>query len=80
MAIPEPVLTSPLAAQLGRLLTDARERQGASRRGLAAEIGVSDVTLLMYERGSENPTLAKAEELAAAYGIELTLTATRRKP
>lgn len=64
-----------LSRQLGAILTSERERQGKSRRKLAAELGVADVTLLGYERGSENPTLAKAEELAGAYGLVLTLAA-----
>lgn len=69
---------SNLAAQLGAILTAERLRQRKSRRQLANQLGVADVTLLGYERGHDNPTLAKAEELADSYGLELTIKARRK--
>ena len=71
-----------LAEQLGALLTAARTRAGLSRRGLADQLEVADVTLLHYERGMANPTLSKAEALAEQYGLELKVTArrARRRP
>ena len=74
--------TPPLVAQLGALLTTARTRAGLSRRALADKLEVTDVSLHKYEHGTENPTLAKAEQLAEQYGLELTLTArkARRRP
>ena len=71
--------TPPLAAQLGALLTAARTRAGLSRRGLADQLGVADVTLLKYEHGEANPTLSKAAALAEQYGLELHITARKAK-
>lgn len=72
-------MSKTLAQQFGALLTAERERRGLSRRGLAEALGVADVTLLAYEHGTANPTLAKAEELAGQYGLEVVLR-TRRIP
>lgn len=68
-----------LATQLGRHLAEERERQGVSRRKFADEHGVTNVTLLQYEHGKVNPTLAKVQELAAMYGLEVVLTVRRRR-
>lgn len=62
-----------LAEEFGRLLTDARGDR--SRRDLAGELGVSATTLLSIEHGRANPTLDRVERLAAAYGLEVHLSA-----
>lgn len=68
-----------LAADLGAALEDARNTSGRSRRALAAELGVADTTLLEVERGAANPTLRRVEELAAGYGLKVTITVTPLK-
>jgi transcriptional regulator with XRE-family HTH domain len=66
---------TPLAKQLGDLLTKARGTR--SRRGMAADLGLAPATLISLEAGTINPTLARVEQMAAAYGIELELKAKR---
>lgn len=65
-----------LAADIGAQLAAARTASGRSRRALAAELGLADTTLLEVERGDANPTLRRLEELAAGYGLTITITAT----
>ena len=69
--------TTPLTKQLGDLLTGARTKTGRSRRKLAEDLHVTDVTLFRYEHGEANPTLAKAQALAAQYGLELEIRARK---
>lgn len=69
-----------LRDQLAAILVKERERQQKTRGQLARELDVSDVTLFGYERGRDNPTLAKVEDLAKSYGLELTIKARRVKP
>lgn len=64
---------SPIAVEFGRILAAAREASGLSRRALAAQIGVSDVALLGYEKGRSNPTARQMEEVAGWYGIEVDI-------
>lgn len=72
-------MTTPLAKQLGDLLTKARGDR--SRRGLAADLDLAPATLITLEAGTSNPTLERVERMAEAYGVELTLTARRvRRP
>lgn len=73
MSVEDP--TTPLAAQVGAQLTAAREASGKSRRAFAAELGVADTTLLALEHGRANPTLRRLEDVAASYGLELTVEA-----
>lgn len=70
--------TSPLAAQLGGILTAARTKRGLSRRALAKELGVSDVSLLGYEHGTKNPTLTKVVEVAEQYGLVVELRVSKK--
>lgn len=55
-----------LAEQVGQLLVKARGKQ--SRRSLALEGDVSDVSLLALEEGTANPTLKRLEKVGALYG------------
>lgn len=72
-------MAEPLARQLGRILTNARGPR--SRRSLADDLEVSNTALLALEAGQGNPTFERAERMAAAYGVELTITARRvRRP
>lgn len=63
--------TSPLAAQLGAILTRARGTE--SRRALAGRLKVSDPALTAVEQGRNNPTLARIESLADGYGARVAL-------
>jgi transcriptional regulator with XRE-family HTH domain len=72
-------MSRPLAEQAGRLLSQFREKAGHSRREMAREIGVADTTLLHLELGRANPTLARLERVAKAYGIRLKLVAELRR-
>lgn len=65
---PQP--TSELAERIGQALTARRAELGLSRRALAERAGVSNVTLLNLEHGRANPTLARLERVADAYGID----------
>ena len=65
-----------LAAELGRLLTAERESRGLSRRAVAEAGGVAPNTLREVELGEANPTLARIEELAEVYGVELAIIPT----
>lgn len=76
---PTPTRKATLSEQLGGILTREREKRGTSRRAFAEALGVADVTLLQYEKGRVNPTLAKAEELADQYGLELTIVARKKR-
>lgn len=62
--------TSDLARRIGDALTARRETLGLSRRALAEQAGVSNVSLLELEHGLANPTLARLEKVAGAYGID----------
>jgi transcriptional regulator with XRE-family HTH domain len=44
---------------------------------MAADLGLAPATLISLEAGTINPTLARVEQMAAAYGIELELKAKR---
>lgn len=69
-----------LAQQFGAALAAERERQGLSLRELADQLGVANPTLHLYEHGKPNPTLAKVEELAAQYGLEVSFRVRRVRP
>lgn len=74
-------ITTPtsLSEQLGHALTEARAVAGLSRRALATRLGVADTSLLVYERGTANPTLSKVEELAEQYGLTPVLTFHKKR-
>lgn len=73
MAVTDPTVEPQLARQVGEQLTAARQARGLSRRALAAELGLADTTLLALEHGRANPTLARLEQVATGYGIELAI-------
>lgn len=62
-----------LAADFGSLLRAVRGP--GSRRALARGMDVAPATLAELEDGRANPTLARVEEVAEAYGLELRLVA-----
>jgi transcriptional regulator with XRE-family HTH domain len=52
----------------GGLLLDIRKEQGATRRDIAKEIGVSEQVLYYYETGRTRLTYETAERIAAVLG------------
>jgi transcriptional regulator with XRE-family HTH domain len=65
-----PTPTSELARRIGEALTARRLELGMSRRALAEQAGVSNVTLLELEHGTANPTLERLERVAEHYRID----------
>lgn len=63
-----------LQQQFGRILTAAREKRGISRRALAREVDVSDVTLMKYEHG-KNLTLEQMRKVCDWYDVQVDLSA-----
>jgi DNA-binding XRE family transcriptional regulator len=66
---------SDLARQLGAALIEARGAE--SRRAFAARVDLHPNTLREFELGTGNPTLRKATEVAALYGLTLRLEVVR---
>lgn len=50
-------------------LRAARIRSGMSQRALAAEIGISPNSVVLWESGKASPTLSSVVKLATALGI-----------
>ncbi len=75
---------SDLATQLADILRSARGSRPLT--SLAEEAGYSRNSLLELETGTRgdreptNPTLARAERIATAYGLRLKLTAEPIRP
>lgn len=65
-----------LADELGRILTQHRETTGQSRKALADANDLAANTLREVEMGQANPTLARVEELARLYGVDVALVPT----
>lgn len=62
-----------VSQSFGAQLQERREELGISRREMAAQLGVSNVSLLHYEHGTANPTLSKAVEIAKLYGLDVEI-------
>ncbi len=58
---------------LGKLLRQARERQGLSQRRLALRAGTSQDAISRIERGVEAPTLERFAQLMQVLGRRLVL-------
>lgn len=65
-----------LSKQVGDALTKARGKK--SRRSLAQENQMSDVSLLALENGTANPTLERLEKVGKLYGGEFHITFRKR--
>jgi transcriptional regulator with XRE-family HTH domain len=61
---------TPLTVTFGRRARDLRNDRGWSLEAMAARSGVGRATVHRIECG-ENTTLAKAEKVAAAFGMTL---------
>jgi transcriptional regulator with XRE-family HTH domain len=82
--------TSRLAARLGAALREAREARGVSRRAFARSVQskhrsaapgatIAHGSLREIELGTANPTLAKVEEVADLYDVDVEIVVRRRK-
>lgn len=80
-------VTSELARQLGSLLAESRKARSLSLRELSRLVktethprGVSNSVLRALEAGHDNPTLARVEEAARWYGIEVEIRIKKITP
>ena len=58
----------------GELLREMRQQQNLSQRELAARTGTTQASISRWEREERSPTVQQLAALAAAIGLELTLT------
>ena len=61
--------------QLPQLISTLRRLNGVSQRSLARDVGVSDVQILRFERGSATPSAAELRKLADTLGIRADVLA-----
>jgi transcriptional regulator with XRE-family HTH domain len=54
--------------EIGRLVRDARLRSGISQRSLARRAGTSQAAISRIERGLEQPTFDRLEQILAGLG------------
>lgn len=59
--------------EIGRVLREARERQGLSQRRLALRAGTSQDAISRIERGAEAPTLERFAQLMLVLGCQPVL-------
>lgn len=59
------------ASGLGRIIRQARERQGLSREKLAAKLGRTSSTIQRWELEDSDPTFTDVVRLAAIIGVDL---------
>lgn len=50
-------------------LKQTRERQGISQKALAQKIGVSEITIIRWEKQRTAPTVKQIAQLCAALGV-----------
>ncbi|MET0730075.1 MAG: helix-turn-helix transcriptional regulator [Solirubrobacterales bacterium] len=53
---------------IGRLVREARQRSGLSQRSLARRAGTSQAAISRIERGLEQPTFERLEQILAGLG------------
>lgn len=61
-----------LLVRIGKRLKNYRRAEGLSREEVAAELGISPVTLGAYERGDREIRMDKVKELARIYNTTIT--------
>jgi transcriptional regulator with XRE-family HTH domain len=61
------------AASIGPLIRDARRRSRISQRSLARRAGTSQAAISRIERGLEQPTVERLEQILAGLGWKLRL-------
>lgn len=53
------------------LLEKHRKARGISQKALAHEIGVSEITIIRWEKGQTSPTVAQVAKLCSALGCDI---------
>ena len=61
-----------LLVRIGKRLKNYRRAEGLSKEEVAAELGISPVTLGAYERGDREIRMDKVKELARIYNTTIT--------
>jgi transcriptional regulator with XRE-family HTH domain len=61
------------SVSVGQLVRDARVRSGISQRSLARRAGTSQAAISRIERGLEQPTVERLEQILAGLGWKLRL-------
>ena len=61
-----------LLVRIGKRLKNFRRAEGLSREEVAAELGISPLTLGAYERGDREIRMDKVKELARIYNTTIT--------
>lgn len=56
--------------KLGRILREARERQGVSQRALARRSGIAQSAISRIERGVESPSFERFAYLLSCLGLQ----------
>lgn len=64
-------LTPNICAEVVRLLTEERKRQGVSQNALAAKAGVNQSLVSALEKSPWNPTINTLLRIAEALGVDL---------
>ena len=59
------------ADSIGRLIKRAREASGVSQRSLARRAGTSQAAISRIERGLEQPSPGRVDEILASLGLRL---------
>ncbi len=62
------------------LVRSARKRAGLTQTELAQRLGTSQAAVAQLERADANPTIARLEQVLAATGHELRISAESRQP
>ena len=63
----------PYTVSAGKLIRQARERSGISQASLARRAGTSQAAISRIERGLEEPTVARVEQILAGLGWKPTI-------
>jgi transcriptional regulator with XRE-family HTH domain len=61
-------------SEIGRLVREARQRSGVSQRSLARRAGTSQAAISRIERGLEQPTFERLEQIFAGLGWRPAIT------
>lgn len=64
-------ITPQICAEIVRLLTEERKRQGLSQNALAAKAGVNQSMVSGLEKDPWNPTIGSLLRIADGLGIDL---------
>src|SRR5262245_7868778 len=65
-----PPQASLIVTELGDILREARQRQGASQRALARRSGIAQPAISRIERGAESPSFERFSYLLSCLGLK----------